>query len=47
MRNSHGLSPWKNFKAVKNIRLTPDPGEIEARVEKSTMVLKTMFLKKA
>jgi protein PhnA len=32
---------------VKNIRLTSDPGEIEGRVEKSTMVLKTMFLKKA
>lgn len=32
---------------VKNIRLTSDPGEVEGRVEKSTMVLKTMFLKKA
>ena len=32
---------------VKNIRLTADPGEIEGRVDKSTIVLKTMFLKKA
>jgi protein PhnA len=32
---------------VKNIRLTDDPGEIEGRVEKTHMVLKTEFLKKA
>ncbi|RAW00898.1 alkylphosphonate utilization protein [Pseudochryseolinea flava] len=32
---------------VKNIRLTDDEGEIEGRVDKSTIVLKTMFLKKA
>jgi len=32
---------------VKNIRLTSDPEEIEFREGKSTMVLKTCFLKKA
>lgn len=32
---------------VKNIRLTDDPSEIEGRVEKTTMVLRTEFLKKA
>lgn len=32
---------------VKNIRLTGDEDEIEGRVDKSTIVLKTMFLKKA
>ena len=32
---------------VKNIRLTNSPDEIEGRVEKTTMVLKTQFLKKA
>lgn len=31
---------------VKKIRLTEDEGEIEGKVEKTTMVLKTMFLKK-
>ncbi|MDI1232697.1 MAG: alkylphosphonate utilization protein [bacterium] len=31
---------------VKNIRLTDDEGEIEGKVEKTMMVLKTMFLKK-
>lgn len=30
----------------KNIKLTDDPGEIEGRVEKQTIVLKTEFLKK-
>jgi protein PhnA len=32
---------------VKNIRLTNSPNEIEGRVDKTTMVLKTEFLKKA
>jgi protein PhnA len=32
---------------VKNIRLTDDENEIEGKVEKSMMVLKTEFLKKA
>lgn len=31
---------------VKNIRLTEDAEEIEGRVEKTIMVLKTMFLQK-
>lgn len=31
---------------IKNIRLTSEPGEVEGRVEGSTLVLKTMFLKK-
>lgn len=32
---------------VKNIRLTDSENEIEGKVEKSMMVLKTEFLKKA
>ena len=32
---------------VKNIRLTDDEEEIEGKVEKSMIVLKTCFLKKA
>jgi protein PhnA len=32
---------------VKNIRLTDDADEVEGKVEKSVMVLKTEFLKKA
>lgn len=32
--------------AIKNIRLTSDPEEVECRVDKSTLVLKTCFLKK-
>lgn len=31
---------------IKNIRLTSDPEEVECRVDKSTLVLKTCFLKK-
>ena len=31
---------------VKNIRLTDDEGEVEGKVEKTVMVLKTAFLKK-
>lgn len=37
----------KRGKAVKNIRLTSHPDEVECRVGKSTFVLKTQFLKKA
>lgn len=37
----------KRGTVVKNIRLTGSPGEIEGRVEKIVMVLKTEFLKKA
>lgn len=36
----------KRGKVVKNIRLTDNPEEIEGRVDRVTMVLKTMFLKK-
>lgn len=32
--------------AIKNIRLTTDPEQVECRVDKSTLVLKTCFLKK-
>ena len=32
---------------VKNIRLTEDADEVEGKVEKSMMVLRTEFLKKA
>jgi protein PhnA len=32
---------------VKNIRLTEDADEVEGKVEKSVMVLRTEFLKKA
>ncbi len=36
----------KRGTVVKNIRLTDDDGEIEGKVEKTVMVLKTMFLQK-
>ncbi len=32
---------------VKNIRLTSDPAEIDCRVNKAAMVLRTEFVKKA
>lgn len=32
---------------VKNIRLTNDPAEIDCRVNKTAMVLRTEFVKKA
>jgi protein PhnA len=32
---------------VKNLRLTEDADEVEGKVEKSVMVLRTEFLKKA
>jgi len=32
---------------IKNIRTTDNPGEVECRIGKSTIVLKTQFLKKA
>lgn len=39
-------SVLKRGTVVKNIRLTDDSEEIEGKVEKSVMVLKTMFLQK-
>ncbi|WP_199539459.1 alkylphosphonate utilization protein [Dyadobacter luteus] len=36
----------KRGTVVKNIRLTDDVEEIEGKVEKSVIVLKTMFLQK-
>lgn len=36
----------KRGTVVKNIRLTDDADEIEGKVEKTVMVLKTMFLQK-
>lgn len=37
----------KRGTVVKNIRLTNSPEEIEGRVERTVMVLKTAFLKKS
>lgn len=37
---------YKRGKVVKNLRLTGDPEEVECRDGKSTIVLKTCFLKK-
>ena len=37
----------KRGNAIKNIRLTNSPDEVECRVGKSQIVLKTQFLKKA
>ncbi len=37
----------KRGTVVKNIRLTEDQNEIEGRVERTVIVLKTEFLKKA
>ncbi len=45
VRGSSGVI--KRGTMVKNIRLTDDADEIEGKVEKSVMVLKTEFLKKA
>ncbi len=45
VRGSSGVV--KRGTMVKNIKLTDDAVEIEGRVDKSTMVLKTEFLKKA
>ncbi|MES2520273.1 MAG: alkylphosphonate utilization protein [Bacteroidota bacterium] len=39
-------SVLKRGTVVKNIRLTDDEDEIEGKVEKTVMVLKTAFLKK-
>lgn len=36
----------KRGKVIKNIRLTDDPAEVECRVDKVQMVLRTEFLKK-
>ena len=37
----------KRGTTVKNIRLTEDPAEIDCRVNKTAMVLRTEFVKKA
>lgn len=37
----------KRGTVVKNIKLTDDTEEVEGRVDRSTIVLKTQFLKKA
>ncbi|MCM5662944.1 alkylphosphonate utilization protein [Galbibacter mesophilus] len=37
----------KRGNVIKNIRLTGSPEEVECRVGKSTIVLKTQFLKKS
>jgi protein PhnA len=37
----------KRGTAVKNIRLTDNPEEVDAKVAKSAIVLKTCFLKKS
>ena len=37
----------KRGNVIKNIRLTNNPLEVECRVGKSSIVLKTVFLKKA
>ena len=37
----------KRGTVIKNIRLTDSEDEIEGKVEKTVMVLKTIFLKKA
>jgi protein PhnA len=39
-------STLKRGTVVKNIRLTDDAEEIEGRVDRTVMVLKTMFLQK-
>ncbi len=36
----------KKGMVIKNIHLTEDEGEVEVKVEKVRMVLKTMFLKR-
>ncbi len=40
-------STLKRGTVIKNIRLTSKPEEIECRIGKSTIVLKTCFMKKA
>jgi len=37
----------KRGEVIKGIRLTDSPSEVECRIGKSTVVLKTEFLKKA
>lgn len=45
VRGSSGVI--KRGTVVKNIRLTDDEEEIEGKVDKSVMVLKTCYLKKS
>ena len=40
-------STLKRGTMIKNIRLTDSPAEIECKVERQVLVLKTEFLKKA
>lgn len=40
-------STLKRGTMIKNIRLTDSPEEIECKVDRQVLVLKTMFLKKA
>jgi len=40
-------SALKRGKPIRNIRLTNNPQEIEVRAGKSTIVIKTQFVKKA
>lgn len=37
----------KRGETIKGIKLTDDPSEVECRIGKSTVVLRTEFLKKA
>lgn len=37
----------KRGEAIRNIKLTDDPNHVECRIGKSTIVLKTEFLKKS
>lgn len=37
----------KKGEKIKNIRLTDDPNEVEVRIGKSQIVLKTQYFKKA
>ncbi|MGB5369250.1 MAG: PhnA domain-containing protein [Flavobacteriaceae bacterium] len=37
----------KRGEAIRNIRLTGNPQEVECRIGKAQVVLKTQFLKKA
>ena len=38
---------FKRGKTVKNIKLTDDPAEVDCRIDGSSIVLRTEFLKKA
>lgn len=40
-------APLKKGQKVKNIRLTDNPKEVDCRVNKTNLVIKTEFLKKS